>query len=68
MYTVDEVLAIADAYASEDDWGIDAIYPSTLREVLRDGIEHGLSADALIAHASHYDAECKRSGCPAQGI
>lgn len=47
-YTVEDVLRIADALASPDDWGVPAVYPSVLRDVLTESAKHGMTADQIV--------------------
>jgi hypothetical protein len=52
-FTVEEVLQIAEAYASPDDWSVPSIYPSVLRDVLTEAEDMGVTAEQVIAHAKH---------------
>ena len=55
MFTAEDILKIAEGYSSPDDWGVNSIYPSVLRQVVERAEQVGATVEQIIEHGkNHY--------------
>lgn len=57
-----DLLKVAQAWSSEDDWGVPTIHMATLRD-LAAALEAGDDAGMLQRHGKHVAATCLTVGC-----
>lgn len=56
------LIKVAQAWSSKDDWGLDTILMSTLRDIER-ALQAGDDPTALMKHGRHVFNTCVLAGC-----
>ncbi len=57
-----QLLQVAQAWASPDDWSVPAIYMSSLRDLAK-ALRAGDDPKALARHAKHVQSTCLKADC-----
>lgn len=57
-----QLLQVAQAWASPDDWNVDKLYIAQLRDLAK-ALRAGDDAKALARHAKHVQSTCLKADC-----